>query len=231
MAAILDIKRPLTPDELERQLEPLLKRYRLDVPMMDPDDEHSGGTSSSWEDPSYDRRRAMDDLQEPEWKRYRIAGSLGAPSVDPQEAAQIREDAVRRWAETIVRSLHGCPSVDEAGRRCGQALTQFEGEVRQAVTEETSQATCLGPQHDSQHDVGTDAVAEEPVSDLQHKNRILMRAVHHLADRCKRAEASAAEVPSLQQALEQSLEGQRRLTHSNAVLQEHLKICLNHGCR
>eukprot|EP00434_Breviolum_minutum_P016308 symbB.v1.2.014370.t1/scaffold956.1/size149065/3 len=68
---------------------------------------------------------------------------------------------------------------------------------------------------------------EATCSRLQHTNKVLLRAVHHLAERSRRLESSSCEVHSLRQALEQSQEAQRRLQHSNQVLQEHLKVHLN----
>eukprot|EP00928_Gymnodinium_smaydae_P084598 TRINITY_DN67866_c0_g1_i1.p1 TRINITY_DN67866_c0_g1~~TRINITY_DN67866_c0_g1_i1.p1 ORF type:complete len:260 (-),score=57.16 TRINITY_DN67866_c0_g1_i1:298-1077(-) len=137
-------------------------------------------------------------------------------SVSPQE--------LRRWAETVVRSLHGCPSVDLATERCSKVLGEFGAEVRQAAVREL-EAMRRPPQACDE-----DSRPQEALEGLQHKNRVLRRAVLHLADRCRRMESGAQEADSLRQALEQSQEAQRRLTHANEVLQGHLKVHLD-GCR
>lgn len=215
---LLSCKRIPTYDEL---LEPLWKRYRLDVPMDGPED-CLGGASSSATDPclpdlGLGRRQQMDDIsEEPVNKRFRT----GDLSCNQEEAT------VRRWAETIVQKLHGCPSVEEAAQRCGQALVEFGTEVRQAALREVETTPEAEPPADVRVDVD-ERGAEGSPQNLQHTNKVLMRAVHHLAERCRRLEATAAEIPALQQALEQSQDTQRRLQHSNEVLQEHLKVHLN----
>merc|ERR1719265_2761718 len=60
----------------------------------------------------------------------------------------------------------------------------------------------------------------------QPSSKVLMRAVYHLAERCKRLKASSEERAVLQQQLEQSQMDQRRLAHSNEMLQSHLKLHL-----
>merc|ERR1712110_13607 len=66
---------------------------------------------------------------------------------------------------------------------------------------------------------------------LPYENKILKRAVLHLADRYRRMEANVSakvqEAAMLQHALEQSQEVQRRLAHSNEMLQGHLRLQMN----
>jgi len=208
----------------EDLLEPLQKRYRLDANVEDTNAYTCGVAASSGE-----RRRQFleDDASGSGWraeKRLRVgsheyfapteSSSSGAHSPDPasqgRDAREAREAAAHTWAEDIVKALQGCPSVEEATQRCARSLVDFEAEVRQAAA----------------------GSAEEPegaesVQSLKHTNKVLMRAVHHLAERCRRIEASAAESDELRQALEQSQETQRRLQHSNEVLQGHLKVALD----
>mmetsp|Transcript_9319 Transcript_9319/g.21918 ORF Transcript_9319/g.21918 Transcript_9319/m.21918 type:complete len:222 (+) Transcript_9319:91-756(+) len=220
---LLSCKRVPTYHEL--LLEPLWKRCRLDGPIPEPDDS-SGAACSSDLDPHaigavLDRRRSqIDDLQEePTCKRFRT-GDIAGP----------HEDAtIRGWAEEIVRALHGCPSVEEAAQRCSRALVEFSAEVRQAALREAEPVPGV-EQAPPEMRPEEERTPEGQTQSLQHTNKVLMRAVHHLAERCRKMEAAAAEVPALQQALEQSQEVQRRLVHSNEVLQEHIKVHLN-ACR
>merc|ERR1712014_73882 len=116
------------------------------------------------------------------------------------------------------KSLHGCPSVEQAAQRCAAVLSEFETEVRQMVLREAEQARATNSEEASSNQ-----------SRLQHTNKVLLRAVHHLAERCRRMEDGSREeeLQSLRQALEQAQDAQRRLQHSNEVLQEHIKIHLN----
>lgn len=216
-------------------LEPLFKRCRLDVCMTGPEDWHaqdqaSFASAAAAVAADLDRRRClqMDDLQEPAMKRLRglsaasdaAASSVGAAASQEAQASGNggREASIRVWTEALVRTLQGCPSVEEAMHRCSGALLEFEAEVRQTALREADAAAAE-----------EDRPQECSPQNLQHTNRVLMRAVHHLAERCRRLEAGTAETPALRQALEQSQEAQRRLSHSNQVLQEHLKVHLN-GC-
>lgn len=235
---LLSCKRVASYDDI---LEPVWKRYRLDAPMPGPDYDRydrsglTGGVGSSCLDPCADRRRQPDLLQEPTLKRLRLGlpeaagdGAAGAGAGgNSQEEAQLRG-----WAQAIVGALHGCPSVEEAAQRCSRALLEFGQEVRQAALREAESAREEAEEEAApeMQPSTEDRLPEGAGQNLQHTNKVLMRAVHHLAERCRRLEASAAEVPALQQALEQSQEAQRRLAHSNEVLQEHLKVHLN-ACR
>lgn len=244
MAMLVSMKRPPTAEEL---LEPLVKRCRLDVCMTGPEDwglqdqatfasAAAAAAAAAAASPAdlvaeLDRRRLApmeDTLQdgEPAFKRLRLFQGLADPAGHHSGAAASgsagapgREAGIRRWAEGIVRALHGCPSVEEAAQRCASALAEFEGEVRQNTLQEAEAAA--GPD--------LRPGEEDKAQGLQHTNRVLMRAVHHLAERCRRLEASAAEAQSLRDALDQAQEVQRRLASSNQVLQEHLRIHLN-GC-
>lgn len=176
---------------------------------------------------SLDARRSRgshcmeDSPQEPPEKRLRLGGA--ASSSDGPAAGSA---TIRGWAEAIVKALHGCPSVEEASKRCARVLEEVEAEVRQATLNEVERAP---------HDRGcSDPADERPpqegagsLKDVQKKNRILWGAVHHLAERCKRSEAGNEELVMLRQALEQSQDSQRRLQHSHEVLQAHLRLHLD----
>mmetsp|Transcript_37767 Transcript_37767/g.106752 ORF Transcript_37767/g.106752 Transcript_37767/m.106752 type:complete len:242 (+) Transcript_37767:103-828(+) len=234
---IISCKRPVTIEEL---LEPLRKRYRLDGPLLESeedlvkDPDFAAAAAAAAGSLVDDRRRKLDDGQEPADKRLRTwcrasgdgpeagAGGDGGGASSGCD----REATIRHWAEAVIRELHGCPSVEAASQRCVRTLAQFEAEVRQAAFREATPAA-----HEPRQDEDDDAPL--PNSDLQglhHTNKVLMRAVHHLAERCRRFEANAAEVDTLKQALEQSQEARQRLAHSNEVLQGHLKLHLD-TCR
>mmetsp|Transcript_73684 Transcript_73684/g.117234 ORF Transcript_73684/g.117234 Transcript_73684/m.117234 type:complete len:232 (-) Transcript_73684:89-784(-) len=223
---LVSCKRPVTTEEL---LEPLFKRSRLhDVSMVEPDEasqvvlqevsacdtDFVEAAAAAVEEAEL--RRPVDSQDEPALKRLRcmIEGSntSAASSTDPSKEAMVRS-----WAEALVKSLHGCPSVEQAVHRCGVALTDFGSEVRAAALREAEQ---------TREEMRPNTI-EATCSRLQNTNKVLLRAVHHLAERCRRLEGSSGEVQSLRQALEQSQEVQRRLQHSNQVLQEHLKVHLN----
>jgi len=169
------------------------------------------------------RSRGSNDIddapQEPVEKRHRVGcgpSSLDGPGgVSTGTGSSTREEATRGWAQAIVKALHGCPSVEEASKRCARVLEEFEAEVRQATLNEVEQAP--PPSSDEQ-------APQEGSQELKHTSRILMRAVHHLAERCRRLEAGNEEMTMLRQALEQSQAEQRRLQHSNEVLQSHLRL-------
>mmetsp|Transcript_60738 Transcript_60738/g.113539 ORF Transcript_60738/g.113539 Transcript_60738/m.113539 type:complete len:230 (-) Transcript_60738:37-726(-) len=223
---LLSCKRPVTTEEL---LEPLFKRTRHDVSMAGSEEhalvavQEAAGCDAVVEAAAAaleeaELRRMPDDSQDqPALKRLRgmIEGS-GTTAVAAAESAS-REVSVRHWAEDLVKSLHGCPSVDQAIQRCSAGLSDFGSHVRMAALREAEQV---------REEMRPSAV-EATCSRLQHTNKVLLRAVHHLADRCRKLEGSSSEVQSLRQALEQSQETQRRLQHSNQVLQEHLKVHLN----
>jgi hypothetical protein len=161
-------------------------------------------TELPWERPIDKRRRQDDD--------------------DPNSAASLRP-----WTQKLVTALHGCPSVEAALQRCEPVLRDFGAELRER---EQSRAAASA---------AADAAAKEassgsrgtPCSEqgLQYENRILKRAVLHLADRCRHKEANATanakEVAVLRQAVEQAQESQRRLAHSNEMLQGHLRLQMN----
>eukprot|EP00930_Biecheleria_cincta_P033449 TRINITY_DN23180_c0_g1_i1.p1 TRINITY_DN23180_c0_g1~~TRINITY_DN23180_c0_g1_i1.p1 ORF type:complete len:242 (-),score=66.64 TRINITY_DN23180_c0_g1_i1:77-802(-) len=236
---MVSCKRAVTTEEL---LEPFMKRSRLhDVCMSGPepacwavaDDAMAAAAARDTEVVAAaavamaeaERRRLLPscDVQEdqPALKRLRkMFEGMGAHAATavPDGTAN-REASIRHWSEGLVKSLHGCPSVEAAAQRCTAVLSEFETEVRQATLREADQAR---------------ATSEEAGStqSLQHSNKVLLRAVHHLAERCRRLEDGSREeeIQSLRQALEQSQDAQRRLQHSNEVLQEHIKIHLN-ACR
>lgn len=135
------------------------------------------------------------------------AGSNGAE-------ARAGNNPIQGWAEALVKTLHGCPSVEEAVQRCSRALSDVEAAVRQTTINEFDAA---------------EARQNEELQAAQNKGRVLMRAVHHLAERCRRLEGGNEELVHLRQALEQSQEEQRRVSHSNEILMSHLRLHLGDG--
>mmetsp|Transcript_28998 Transcript_28998/g.52809 ORF Transcript_28998/g.52809 Transcript_28998/m.52809 type:complete len:248 (-) Transcript_28998:54-797(-) len=131
-----------------------------------------------------------------------------------------KEASVRGWAESLVRLLKGCPSVEEATLHCIRVLTDFDAEVRQEALQEARHLQ-------EQQSAPDELPSPEAMQALQHKNSVLLRAVHHLAHRCKNLEVGADEVASLRAELENSQEQVRRLVHSNEVLQGHLRVHLD----
>lgn len=229
---IVSCKRLLGP--YEDLLEPLHKRYRTEGPLAGPEEipGYTCGLSAS----SVERRRhhLEDDCQGPAEKRLRVGShdflertesscsgaraDAGAGADSAREAREAREAGIHTWAEDIVKALHGCPSVEEAIQRCARSLGDFESEVRQKA---------LAEAEDSKERGAEDSGRSESGQSLQHTNKVLMRAVHHLAERCRRQEASASEADELRQALEQAQDRERRLQHANEVLQGHLKLHLD----
>lgn len=215
-------------------LGPLQKRGRTDA-YMAPEDcfspssptgsSGSGGAASSLAEETAARRRQVQEVlqefcaEQPEVKRLRLGddhlmseAGASAAGVTSEEESSCREAAVRQWSEELVRALQGCPSVQEASQRCARVLTAFEADVRQAAAREAE-------------DAGT-----ESVQTLQQTKKVLMRAVHHLAQRCRQAEACAAEAEGLKEELDKSKDAHRRLAHHNDLLQCHLKLHLD-SCR
>eukprot|EP00405_Crypthecodinium_cohnii_P027651 CAMPEP_0206503434 /NCGR_PEP_ID=MMETSP0324_2-20121206/54717_1 /ASSEMBLY_ACC=CAM_ASM_000836 /TAXON_ID=2866 /ORGANISM="Crypthecodinium cohnii, Strain Seligo" /LENGTH=208 /DNA_ID=CAMNT_0053992071 /DNA_START=129 /DNA_END=755 /DNA_ORIENTATION=+ len=128
-------------------------------------------------------------------------------------AEQPAEKRFRTGVAThLVQALQGCQSVEEAVRKVEDALTTFEGEVQQNTLKEV--------------EVAAEGTAEN-VQSLQHTKKILMRAVHHLAQRCRQAESTAAETEGVKVELERCREGARRLAHQNDLLQCHLRLHLD----
>ncbi|CAE7648376.1 Pxmp2 [Symbiodinium sp. CCMP2456] len=73
-------------------------------------------------------RRMPDDVQDqPALKRLRgmIEGPSGTAASSNEGGLNKDEALVRQWAEDLVKSLHGCPSVEQAVQRCSAALTGF----------------------------------------------------------------------------------------------------------
>lgn len=162
----------------------------------------------------------LDELQQPAEKRYRLDGMHEDAAGKNININDNREGALKVWAENTVRALQGAPSLHEAAQRCFHVLSEFETEVRNAAEQEFT----------STQEEAAEPTCDEPrqqLQSLQHTNRVLVRAVHNLNDRCKRMEASAQEAEALRNALAQSQEGQRRLQHSNEILQGHLKAALD----
>lgn len=224
---------------VEEILEPFQKRRRLDALLACPEDSASEQDAIGALACSAAEKRVhsllVDALQEHQDKRLRL-GPLpsaadteetgGFPSSNSSGCSGdpgLREAAIRGWAENIACALQGCPSTEEAAQRCVRALVEFEAEVRQSTLREAEL---------SQDARGRGASVDEdmqatPSEEMQHKNRVLMRAVNHLAERCRRLEQENSEKAALETALEQAQEVQRRLHHANQVLQGHLKIHLD----
>lgn len=179
------------------------------------------------------RRRNHEDMEDdsefdgglpPAEKRFRsmTAGSSADCSTDNVE--------VRPWVETVVRALHGCPSVDVAVQRCSKVLGDFKAEVSQVTAREVQQvneaaAAAAACQAGAEPQ---DEVTYREMQSLKHTNQVFRRAVFHLAERCRKVESGAQEVTSLRQQLEQSLEVNKRLQHSNEVLQSHLRVQMDY---
>lgn len=104
--------------------------------------------------------------------------------------------------------------------RSSGVLADLASEVRQATTREFEVA---------KQEAEARAAAEDGnrSSEQQSMNKVLRRAVQHLAKRCNKLQADGAENESLRQALELSQDAQRRLKSSNEVLQAHLKLHLD----
>lgn len=164
-----------------------------------------------------------EDSNDPVAKRLRVYEPASSSGGDHDDA---QCPALEAWAEKVVRALHGCPSVQEAGQRCLRVLAEFRAETRQAAHEDAA-AAYAQQEAEQQEAAGDTRNTEER---LAHTNRVLMRAVHHLADRVKRAEASANgstdEVASLRALLEQADDEKRRLAHSNEMLKGHVRAHL-----
>lgn len=183
---------------MDESLEPPAKCQRVHPPMV----EENVLAVARW------CRHHLETDPEPVSKRPRVGVLTDLRLND------MREATIRALAERIVHFLHNSASVEDAVQRCAHVLAEFEGEIRQTVAREMSSKT---------HD-GCEQPAETPQP--QPINRVLMRAVYQLAERCRRLEAKATEAESLRQTLGQSLEAQQRLQHSNEVLQEHIRIHL-----
>mmetsp|Transcript_40160 Transcript_40160/g.63757 ORF Transcript_40160/g.63757 Transcript_40160/m.63757 type:complete len:247 (-) Transcript_40160:76-816(-) len=211
-----------------------VKRYRLEEALAEQEAEDAAGLPRcpSWV-PAEEviagvvaasrrcRGNIDDSPLEPAEKRLRLGCSpLGSDCSGASSSS--REESVRRWAEAIVKTLQGCPSVEEAHQRAARFLTDVEAEVRQSTLSEVER-DCPSPSRSDTEE----RPSQESTQALQHTNRVLMRAVHHLAKRCHRIEAGNEETPMLRQELEKSEEAIRRLQHSNEVLQHHLKLALN----
>merc|ERR1719379_864374 len=83
-----------------------------------------------------------------------------------------RNSDITSWAEAVVKTLHGCRSVDVAITRSRQILAEYEAEVRQ---------NCLAQHADLQQEPPQSEPTEpspsqqERLENLQHANRILYR--------------------------------------------------------
>mmetsp|Transcript_37641 Transcript_37641/g.86923 ORF Transcript_37641/g.86923 Transcript_37641/m.86923 type:complete len:243 (+) Transcript_37641:150-878(+) len=175
-----------------------------------------------------DKRRGQDIVEcaESADKRLRLSSAgqwvstTGQSSREEASSDAEKEASLRGWAESLVRLLKGCPSVEEATLRCIGVLADFDAEVRQEALQEARHLQ-------EQQSAPDELPSPEAMQALQHKNSVLLRAVHHLAQRCRNLEAGADEVAGLRAELENSQEQARRLMHSNEVLQGHLRVTLD----
>lgn len=200
--------------------DPLTKRLRMDIALFATEDPEGFATWDGQDLPEQciDLRRCPEDMLEPPEKRPRIGASCSEGSSTGsgihETGGDAEEDsAAKGWAEAIVKELRGCPSVVEANSRCSRMLSEFEELIRQERLREADT-------QDSQQEQSK----EERMQRLQHTNRVLLRAVHQLGRRCTRLEAGTDEMTALRAALEQTQEQVRRLTHSNEMLQGHLRV-------
>jgi hypothetical protein len=140
--------------------------------------------------------------------------SGGAPDGVVSGAAEAsgRKIDARAWAEAVILGVAGSPSLDDAVLRCETVLLDFEAEVQKVATMEVDAAVAAAP---------------ESLQTMQHTKRVLMMAVRHLAQRCRRSEASAREADDLREALGRAQVEQRRLARANDLLQEHLRLHLD----
>lgn len=143
--------------------------------------------------------------------------SGGAPDGVASSAAGAsgREIDVRAWAEAVILSVAGSPSLDDAVQRCETMLLDFESEVQKVATMEVDAAVAAAP---------------ESLQTMQHTKRVLMMAVRHLVQRCRRSEASASQADDLREALGRAQVEQRRLAQANDLLREHLRLHLDGRC-
>lgn len=130
-----------------------------------------------------------------------------------------RNSDITSWAEAVVKTLHGCPSVDVAITRTKQILADYEAEVRQ---------NCLAQQADLQQEPPQSAPAEpapsqqERLENLQHANRILFRALHNLNERNRRLQYEACRTEALRIELDNSEEIRKGLERTNEMLKGQL---------
>mmetsp|Transcript_62283 Transcript_62283/g.148680 ORF Transcript_62283/g.148680 Transcript_62283/m.148680 type:complete len:244 (-) Transcript_62283:87-818(-) len=227
---IIGCKRPAA--FFDEFTDPLGKRYRLPADTAEETVRavaEAVVAAAAEATPSGSEKRRGNDIDEcPVFadKRLRLSSEGQWVGGSSREAAsQVEKEAsVRGWADTMVRTLQGCPSVDEATHRCSRVLLDFEAEVRQEALQEARQ---LQEEQQSAEPPADELHSPEALQALQHKNSVLLRAVHHLAQRCKNIEVGSEEVTSLRAELENSQEQVRRLTHSNQVLQGHLRVHLD----
>jgi len=213
-------------------------------------------SASSSSDPTLEKR-AYEEWNEPSLgKRLCLGAGISAGLAAAQEAVASEEDKpesrearevrLRTWAEEVVKTLHGCPSVEEALRRCMQVLEKVDAGAREAASKSIMQEQAAVAAAAAAAEAAAALAAERSPAGvspnpqagddqrsherLQFTNGVLMRALHNLQNRCRKAEASASESTALRAALDNAEHQARRLTSSTEVLQSHLKAHLD-GCR
>lgn len=204
-------------------LEPMQKRVRMDgcQDSFASSSALSCGLEAAAAEPLECRRHeGLHDFQDfapeqPAEKRIRLEGAFGPAAGGADLGAHGVGDgevALRGWAEALVRSLQNCPSTEEATQRSVRILRDLVGEVQQGSLREG--------------DV-TEAASEGALQSLQQTKKVLMRAVNHLAQRCRELQASAGEADELREALERSQEEKRRMNHANEMLKGHLRLYMD----
>lgn len=162
------------------------------------------------------RRRQHDDMDD-------ACEADGAHADKRQRHTDCRSesDVMQSWAEQLVKALQGCPSVDEAMRRCSRILSEFSSETRQSVLRDLQQED--GPLPEASDD-SPGRPGDDDRKNLQQLTKALKRAIVYLVQRCRRLETEAQEKEALQRALAESKEAHSRLLHSNEVLRGHLRV-------
>lgn len=123
---------------------------------------------------------------------------------------------IRGWSQKVVYALHGCPSVEQALQRGTSVLSDFSTEIRKTVITESEAVR----EEEIRRAVTNDELTRQ-------MNSVFRRAIRHLAERCRLLEANGNEKEQLRQELENSQAAQRRLKHSNDLLQAHLRNALD----
>lgn len=149
------------------------------------------------------------DDEAPSEKRFR--------HVDGRTDVEIIE-----WAETLVRALQGCPSIDEAIRRCSKVLGEFSAEVRQTALRDLQQEGQLPQASDETPSRSRDD--QQDFATQEQMMKAMKKAIVYLMNRCRKLQQDAHDASSLREALEKAQENVSRLQHSNEILRGHLKV-------
>lgn len=199
-------------------------------------------------------KRGFEEAFEHNGKRLCLGAGISAGLAAAQEAVaseeekprsrEAREVRLRIWAEEVVKTLHGCPSVEEAMARCISVLAKVDAGAREAASQSIMQeqaavaAAAQAAEAAAAAERSATGSASNPQAGddqrsyerLQFTNGVLMRAIRNIQNRCKKAEANASESNALRESLDIADHQIRRLTSSTEVLQSHLKAQLD-SCR